>query len=304
MHASQTLVEHDVFSSGKDIALRAVQVGCDAARSFQHTLSWENIPSWMQSDPYIRRGYRRQLNSFSACLRSIFHLHNESVNIWSHLLPTLFYLSVLLATDYSILHNGIDISTADNAVIQTYVFGSITCLIFSAWFHIVAAHSEQVAMRFLKLDYLGILLNVAACATTFIYAGLYGKPNLQAFYISLFVICTTTVLSLIVSPLADGPEAAVWRTSLFIGLAASGFAPVAHMAIIEGTAGLQNFPIQKWCIMALFYLAGAAFYNLRVPEKFSPGTFDIWVSEPRRNHLNPSERNRSLQADKNVVCGI
>ena len=85
----------------------------------------------MQSDPYIRRGYRRQLNSFSACLRSIFHLHNESVNIWSHLLPTLFYLSVLLATDYSILHNGVDISTADNAVIQTYVFGSIICLIFS-----------------------------------------------------------------------------------------------------------------------------------------------------------------------------
>lgn len=229
MHASQTLVEHEVFSSGKDIALRAVNVSCDATTSLQHTLSWEDLPSWMQSDPYIRRGYRRQLNSFSACLWSIFHLHNESVNIWSHLLPTLFYLSVLLATDYSILHNGVDISTADNAVIQTYVFGSIMCLIFSvrlprvsdctstllipqqAWFHIVAAHSEQVATRFLKLDYLGILLNVTACATTFMYAGLYGKPSLQAFYISLFIICTTTVLSVIVSPLADGPEAAFWR---------------------------------------------------------------------------------------------
>ncbi|KAL9123678.1 MAG: hypothetical protein Q9217_006914, partial [Psora testacea] len=287
MQSSHSLFEHQsllpetVISSSKETAIKVVKIGHDAAKSSQHILSWEDLPQWMQSDPYIRRGYRRQLDSFSACFQSIFYLHNESVNIWSHILPTLFYLSVLLATDYSILHNGANLSTIDNTVIQTYVAGSIACLSFSltppqAWFHIVAAHSERVAARFLKLDYLGILLNVAACALTFIYAGLYGKPSLQAFYMSLFVACTTAVLSLMLSPLADGPEAASWRTSLFIGLSASGFAPVAHIAVVEGMAGLQNFPLQEWAIMALFYLAGAVFYNTHVPEKFSPGTFDIW----------------------------
>lgn len=274
-----------VISSSKDAANKAVQVGRDAAKSFQHIWSWEDLPRWMQSDPYIRRGYRRQLDSFSACFQSIFYLHNESVNIWSHLLPTLVYLSVLLATDYKILHNGVTLSTADNAVIQTYIAGSIACLTFSAWFHIVAAHSEPVATRFLKLDYLGILLNVVACAVTFIYAGLYGKPSLQAFYISLFVICATVVFSAISSPLAEGPQAAIFRTSLFIGLAASGYAPVVHMAIVEGMAGLQNFPIQKWSIMALFYLAGAVFYVARVPEKFFPGTFDIWGTSHQIFHI-------------------
>ena len=58
-------------------------------------------------------------------------------------------------------------------------------------------------MRFLKLDYLGILLNVAAVAVTFIYAGLYGQPGLQAFYISLFVVCATLVLSAVLSQLAE-----------------------------------------------------------------------------------------------------
>ena len=68
-----------------------------------------------------------------------------------------------------------------------------------------------MAARFLKLDYLGILLNLVACAVTFIYAGLYGNPSLQAFYISLFVICATVVFSAMLSPLADGPQAAIWR---------------------------------------------------------------------------------------------
>lgn len=54
-----------------------------------------------------------------------------------------------------------------------------------------------------------------------------------------------------------------------------------HMAMVEGMAGLQNFPIRKISLMALCHLSGAAIYVLRVPEKFWPGTFDIWVSEFR-----------------------
>ena len=69
------------------------------------------------------------------------------------------------------------------------------------------------------------------------------------------------------------------RTSLFIGLAASGFASVAHMAIVERLAGLQDFPIQAFALMAVFYLSGAIFYVARVPERFYPGSFDIWVSD-------------------------
>ncbi|MCJ1288480.1 hypothetical protein MMC34_000008 [Xylographa carneopallida] len=284
MHSPNALFEHDsstetVISSSKDTALKAVQVGRDAAKSISHILSWEDLPQWMQSDPYIRSGYRGQLDSFGACFRSIFYLHNESVNIWSHIIPTCCYLAVLLATDYSILHNGVQLSSADNTVIQTYVAGSIVCLVFSAGFHTVTAHSEQVATRFLKLDYLGILLNVAACATTFIYAGFHGKPSLQALYISLFVVNSALVFSAILSPLADGPQAAVWRSSLFVGLSASGLAPMVHAVVLDGPAGLHAFPLRSWCIMALFYLAGMSVYIARVPEKFAPGRFDIWVSD-------------------------
>ncbi len=80
-----------------------------------------------------------------------------------------------------------------------------------AWFHIVAAHSERVAIRFLKLDYLGIILNIATTAATFVYAGLYGKLGLQAFYITLVLACAIAMFSAVLSPFADGPGAAKWR---------------------------------------------------------------------------------------------
>lgn len=107
------------------------QVSRDVAKSIHDILPWENLPKWMQSDPYIRRGYRRQYNSFSACLQSLFYLHNETVNIWSHLLPTLGYFLTLIRTDYSILHSGVQISATDNAAVQSYVVASVVCLLFS-----------------------------------------------------------------------------------------------------------------------------------------------------------------------------
>ena len=45
----------------------------------------------------ITRGYRPGLN-YKQCLLSIFRLHNETINIWTHLLGFLFF-SVLIVKD-------------------------------------------------------------------------------------------------------------------------------------------------------------------------------------------------------------
>lgn len=53
------------------------------------------------------------------------------------------------------------------------------------------------------------------------------------------------------------------------------------MAIVEGMAGVQDFPIREMGMMAIFYLSGAIIYVTHVPERFYPGTFDILVSDVR-----------------------
>ena len=93
------------------------------------------------------------------------------------------------------------------------------------------------------------------------------------------------------------------RALLFIALAASGWAPVAHMAFISGLPGVQNFPTQEWGAMAMFYLAGVIVYVTRVPERYFPGTFDIWVSKSTQALALLSKWQEKLSTDKVCVVG-
>ena len=77
----------------------------------QQVVDWDDLPRWMQIDPYIRRGYRRELNSFHACLQSLFYSHNELINIWSHLIPALVYLAILMGFDVRIFQHDLKNST-------------------------------------------------------------------------------------------------------------------------------------------------------------------------------------------------
>lgn len=97
----------------------------------QQVINWDDLPRWMQIDPHIRRGYRRELNSFYACLRSLFYLHNELINTWSHLIPALAYLAILMGYDVRIFHYDLKDSTtclADWTTVQIYVMGTMICL--------------------------------------------------------------------------------------------------------------------------------------------------------------------------------
>lgn len=91
----------------------------------------------MQIDPYIRRGYRRQLHSLSACFWSLFYVHNEFVTTWSHLLPALIYLSGLVGVEWELFyyHPQIEagqVVTREGVVmVEVYAVGTIVCLLAS-----------------------------------------------------------------------------------------------------------------------------------------------------------------------------
>ena len=168
----------------------------------------------MKVDPHIRLGYRRQLGSFSDCFWSLFYLHNESVNIWSHLLPAIGYLVALLKLDVETIHSGITIQAMDKAVFQLYFVCTVGCLLLSAIYHCTNSHSEQISRYFLKLDYLGIVLNVMGTIISAAYFGLYGSPVLQCFYILFIVVCTARAFYLLLRNDIDGPGAILQRYTI------------------------------------------------------------------------------------------
>ena len=105
-------------------------------------------PIWMPvKDLYIHRGYRTprspQTSLVQYCFASLWSLHNETVNIWSHLGMAIFMLG-LLGWSYVVpaqqhqlllLHHHYQeldgYSSADLGVVRGYLVGSLGCLIFS-----------------------------------------------------------------------------------------------------------------------------------------------------------------------------
>lgn len=47
---------------------------------------FQALPSWLQDNDYLHDGHRPQLHSFLMCFQSIFRVHTETINIWTHLL--------------------------------------------------------------------------------------------------------------------------------------------------------------------------------------------------------------------------
>ncbi|CAG8687113.1 15827_t:CDS:2, partial [Cetraspora pellucida] len=55
--------------------------------------------------------------------------------------------------------------------------------------------------------------------------------------------------------------------------------PLAHALIIYGIELCVNVISLKWLVvMGTFYITGALIYGARIPERWFPGKFDIYVS--------------------------
>ncbi|KAJ2991609.1 hypothetical protein NUW58_g2458 [Xylaria curta] len=284
MALSPTKTLHDAAMAVKDHPVATLR-----SRVVRRT----ELPAWMQECQYIDRAYRKQQDSFRGCFQSLFYIHNETVNIWSHLIPGTFFVAMTLWAAFPALHGGYAFKRADLLALQTYLLGASICCLFSprsdrpgskAFYHCVSCHSEHVARRCLKLDYLGIASNITSTCISATYFGLYGQPWLANFYISLILACGLAAFWSMLDPSVDGPRAAKFRAAVFIALGASGFAPILHAALSPSLT-LDGFSVEHVLAQSAFYLLGTAFYVNRIPEKYWRGTFDVWGASHQVFHI-------------------
>lgn len=119
------------------------------------TVLWNDLPPWQQDNQHIHSGYRPASNSYSKSFASLTHLHNESVNIYTHLIGALLALLAGLYT-YSALRPRYEQATQQDVLVFLCFFGgAVACLGMSATYHTISNHSEKVAGLGNKLDYLG-----------------------------------------------------------------------------------------------------------------------------------------------------
>ena len=60
-------------------------------------VSFKQAPSFQVDNEYIKNGYRINYSSFSRLIWSLFELHNESANVWSHLIGMMIFIFILVS---------------------------------------------------------------------------------------------------------------------------------------------------------------------------------------------------------------
>jgi adiponectin receptor len=146
------------------------------------TYLWDEIDAWQQDNHYIISGYRPASNSYLASFKSIFHLHNETVNIYTHLLGSFLFLLLSLSL-YNVLYTRYPYATKEDVyAFSCFFLGAIACLGMSATYHTISNHSHAVAVWGNQLDYAGIVLLIWGSFVPVLYYTFQARPDLQQKY--------------------------------------------------------------------------------------------------------------------------
>ena len=142
-------------SSSKDTKEDTLTTRLETKASRTLTILWNDLPAWLQDNQHIHSGYRPASNSYRKSLASLTHLHNESVNIYTHLVGAVLAL-LAAGYAYAALRPRYEQATRQDVwVFACFFGGAVACLGMSAAYHTVSNHSERVARMGNRLDYLG-----------------------------------------------------------------------------------------------------------------------------------------------------
>lgn len=247
--------------------------------------SFEELPNWQKDNEHILHGYVRETGNLKDSLKSLFYLHNESVNIYTHLLPALLFLAFTFATEFY-MKKFPTTNTADYFYISLFFLGAFTCLILSSIFHCVKCHSLPVATFGNKLDYLGIVALISTSMISILYYGFYDSKYL--FYSFSGLTSFFGFLCAYMS-LKDKFRAREWRpyrALVFVIFGLSAIFPIMTGLFYFGLNEIALRVSLKWVVLeGVLYIFGAFLYGIRFPERLAPGRFDIWGHSHQLFHV-------------------
>ena len=232
---------------------------------------FEECPSFLQSNENIKAGYRVHLSTMQ-CLKSIFMLTNETVNIWSHLLGSIMFLFNIAHVNLFILPGCKNSNVWDHIIMTSFCVCVLFCLLFSAGFHVFCCQSQEAYNKWLRLDLIGITLSLWGCYIPSIYYGFYCYKLWEKFYTGSIVMMMT--LNMVFHWYARKSDS---RSIVFFCLLVLfGIIPVIHWTYLLGGLGhpLAQLFIPRVVVMYMICAAAFIFYISKIPERFFPGWFD------------------------------
>ncbi|KAK1763230.1 mPR-like GPCR protein [Phialemonium atrogriseum] len=244
------------------------------------------IPEWYQDNEQIRHGYRPVSCSARVSLASWLYLHNESVNIYSHLIPAIgFLLGEWYILEY--LHSRYQhVTVADHLIFAFFLLTATVCLGLSATYHTMINHSQRIDALWLRFDLVGIILLTLGDFVSGIYLVFWCEPLQRKIYWSMIFTLGAITIFVLLSPKFRGPRWRTFRLMTIVGTGLSGLAPLGHGIYMFGFVQmLKQSGMPYYLVEGALLGLGAFIYAARIPESLSPGKFDIYGSSHQLFHI-------------------
>ena len=247
---------------------------------------FEDLPAWYQDNPSIHSGYRPVSYSSHHCFHSWTFLHNETVNIYTHLTPAIVSIFAQATLQTTLTSHFPRASLQDRLIFSLLLLSTTSALLLSTMYHTLMSHSFPVSSLWLRIDYAGILTLILGSFFSGIYVGFYDSPKLCRVYWTMILTLSLITALLVIHPRLQGISYRGLRTAAFVATALSGFAPIGHGLYMYGWAEMwvrSGMPF--WFLEGILYGIGAFFFATRWPESRWPGKFDVWGSSHQIFHV-------------------
>ncbi|XP_008486820.2 adiponectin receptor protein [Diaphorina citri] len=265
---------HDAVEHAEEFVRKVWQASWNVCH-FQH------LPQWLQDNDFLHTGHRPPLYTFKECFKSIFRVHTETGNIWTHLLGCIAFIGISIYFTYSV-----DIELKEKLVFAAFFLGAIVCLGLSFAFHTLHCHSEHVGRLFSKLDYCGIALLIMGSFVPWLYYGFYCSFLSKVIYLTSVVILGAASIIVSLTKQFSAPNYRPLRAGVFMSFGLSGVVPAMHYGYVEGWFSKVAQASLGWLLlMGVLYIIGGLIYALRVPERYFPGKCDIWFQSHQIFHV-------------------
>lgn len=251
-------------------------------RAYNHTkahemgqdrhLHYYQLPFPWRENRFIIHGYRFYDSHVKSLLSVVnwYGWHNETSNIWTHLLGGLYLLYLgLWHFPRSDVWQSAEVPLPAKLIVYVFLAAGLKCMFASVFWHTFNGTCRlHLRSRFACVDYTGITVLITASILTTEFVTMYSFR--WSLYAYLAVSSALGVFGVVMnwSPKFDRPEARPLRIKFFILLATMG--GLSFIQLVVRT----NWQYAAWLLTPVttksivWYLIGVFFYGSFIPERF------------------------------------
>jgi adiponectin receptor len=225
-------------------------------------------PAWATLNPHLVAGYRVHHSVKDAAL-SILALHNETLNIASHLAGFVYFCTLLPYAMGVLVRNSAPLR--DFIQFGLFFVGALAQLSTSFLYHTFRCVSARHEALFLELDIVGISMMIFASAVMGFLQGFECVPLFG--FGHLLIMLVLLIVTLRFSRLAASDPKAYYGACIasLVGVVAWSAVPCVHMlSQCNGSAACRELLVSSLTRVFSLYGAGFFFFATRFPESVFP----------------------------------